>query len=131
VPRVPAFLPTAIAFEPENIPLDGAFGTNVKHVKVAHRMGAVIDMNVARVLSATLTLMEPSGTPVPAGASARISATGEEFAVAKRGRVYVSGLDRDTPTVLHVQIGERACRATIDVPDSFTSGGTLGAFTCQ
>jgi outer membrane usher protein len=131
VPRVPGFLPSTIAFEPEDIPLDGAFGQNVKQVKLAHRMGALVDMGVVRVLSATLTLMEPSGRPVPAGASARIGAAGEEFPVAKRGRVYVSGLDHARPTVLRVRIGERACSASIEVPDNFTSGGTLGAFTCQ
>jgi outer membrane usher protein len=131
VPRVPAFLPSAITFEPEDIPLDGAFGPNVKQVKLAHRMGALVDMGVTRVLSATLTLIEASGNPVPAGASARIAEGGEEFPVAKRGRVYVSGLDRGKPNVLQVQIGERACSATIEVPDNFTSGGTLGAFTCR
>jgi outer membrane usher protein len=131
VPRVPGFLPSTIAFEPEDIPLDGAFGRNVKQVKLASRMGALVDMGVARVLSATLTLMEPSGRPVPAGATVRIGAVDEEFPVAKRGRVYVSGLDRRKPNVLQVQIGERACRATIEVPDNFTSGSTLGPFTCQ
>jgi outer membrane usher protein len=131
VPRVPAFLPSTIAFEPEDIPLDGVFRQNVKQVKLAHRMGAVVDMGVVRVLSATLTLMEPSGKPVPAGASALIDEAGEEFPVAKRGRVYVSGLQRGKPTVLQVRIGERACRATIEVPDNFTSGSTLGSFTCQ
>jgi outer membrane usher protein len=131
VPRVPGFLPSTLAFEPEDIPLDGAFGQNVKQVKIAHRMGAVVDMGVTRVLSATLTLMEPGDKPVPAGASARIGEAGEEFAVAKRGRIYVSGLERGKPNVLQVQIGERACRAMIEVPDNFTSGSTLGAFSCQ
>jgi outer membrane usher protein len=131
VPRVPAFLPSTIAFEAEDIPLDGAFGQNVKQVKLAHRMGALLDMGVARVLSATLTLMETSDKPVPAGASVRIGETGEEFPVAKRGRVYVSGLERGKPNILLVRIGERACRAAIEVPNNFTSGGALGPFTCQ
>jgi outer membrane usher protein FimD/PapC len=83
------------------------------------------------VLSATLTLMEANGRPVPAGASARLAEAGDEFPVARRGRVYVSGLDRGKPNVLQVRIGERACRATIEVPEKFSSGGTLGPFTCQ
>ena len=131
IPRLPGFLASKIAFEPEDIPLEGAFGPNVKQVKIADRMGALVDMGVARVLSATLTLVEANGRPVPAGASARLAEAGEEFPVARNGRVYVSGLDRGKPNVLQVRIGERACRAMIEVPDKFSSGGTLGPFTCQ
>ena len=131
IPRLTGFLPSTIAFEPEDIPLEGSFGENVKQVKIANRMGALVDMGVLRRLSATLTLVEASGRPVPAGASARIGEAGEEFPVARQGRVYVSGLERGKPNVLNVRIGERACRATVELPRDFTSGTTLGRFTCQ
>jgi outer membrane usher protein len=131
IPRLSGFLTSAVAFEPEDIPLDGSFGENVKQVKIANRMGIAVDMGVQRRLSATLTLMEASGRPVPPGASARIGETGEEFPVARQGRVYVSGLHRGKPNVLHVQIGERACRATVELPDKFSSGETLGPIECK
>ena len=94
-------------------------------------MGALVDMGVVRRLSATLSLMEASGRPVPAGASVRVGEAGEEFPVARQGRVYVSGLERGKPNVLQVRIGERGCRATVELPAEFTSGSTLGTFTCQ
>jgi len=131
IPRLSGFLPSTIAFEPEDIPLEGSFGENRKRLKVANRMGVLVDMGVVRRISATLTLMEPSGEPVPAGASVRIGETEEEFPVARRGRVYVSGLARGKPNALQVRIGERACRASVDLPASFASGATLGSFTCQ
>ncbi len=131
IPRLSGFLPNTITFEPEDIPLEGSFGENVKQVKIANRMGVLVDMGVLRRLSATLTLMEASGRPVPAGASARVGEAEEEFPVARQGRVYVSGLERGKPNVLQVRIGERACRATVELPDEFTSGATLGSFTCQ
>jgi outer membrane usher protein len=131
IPRLSGFLPNTITFDGEDIPLDGSFGDNAKQVKIAHRMGALVDMGVLRRLSATLTLVQASGRPVPAGAAARVGEAEEEFPVARRGRVYVSGLERGKPNVLHVQIGERACRATVELPDGFTSGSTLGSFTCQ
>jgi outer membrane usher protein len=131
IPRVSGFLPSLIAFEAEDIPLEGSFAENRKHVKIANRMGVLLDMGVLRRLSATLTLMEPGGRPVPAGASARVGEAGEEFPVARQGRVYVSGLDRGKPNVLQVRIGERACRATVVLPADFASGSTLGSFTCQ
>ena len=131
IPRLTGFLPNVIAFDAEDVPLDGVFGENVKRVKIANRMGALVDMGVVRKLSATLTLLEPSGRPVPAGASAKIGAGDEEFPVARGGRVYVSGLERSKPNVLNVTIGGRSCRATVELPADFASGSVLGPFTCR
>lgn len=131
IPRLSGFLPNTITFEAEDIPLEGSFADNAKPVKIANRMGVVVDMGVLRRISATLTLREASGRPVPAGASARIGEAEEEFPVARQGRVYVSGLERGQPNFVHVRIGERACRATVRLPEGFTSGSTLGTFTCE
>jgi outer membrane usher protein len=131
IPRLSGFLPNTITFEAEDIPLDGSFTDNAKPVKIANRMGVLVDMGVLRRISATLSLVEASGRPVPAGASARIGEAEEEFPVARQGRVYVSGLERGKPNILQVRIGERACRATVELPAAFTSGSTLGSFTCQ
>jgi hypothetical protein len=43
----------------------------------------------------------------------------------------VSGLARDRPNVLQVRIGERACRATVELPRDFSSGSTLGSYACR
>jgi outer membrane usher protein len=131
IPRLSGFLPNTITFEAEDIPLEGSFTENAKPVKIANRMGALLDMGVLRRLSATLTLLQASGRPVPAGASARIGETEEDFAVARQGRVYVSGLERGKRNILRVRIGERSCRATVELPPGFNSGSTLGSFTCK
>jgi outer membrane usher protein len=131
IPRLSGFLPNTITFEPEDVPLEGSFGDNAKPVKIANRMGVLVDMGVLRRLSATLTLVEANGRPVPAGASVRVGEADEEFPVARQGRVYVSGLERGQPNFLQVRIGERACRATVRLPEGFTSGSTLQSFTCQ
>jgi outer membrane usher protein len=131
IPRLSGFLPGTIAFEAEDVPLDGSFTTNQLPLKLASRMGAFVDMGVTRRISATLTLVKADGQPVPAGAVARVGESLEEFPVARRGRVYVSGLTRGRPNALRVQIGERACVATVALPAEFASGGTLGDFTCR
>ena len=131
IPRLAGFLPSTITFEAEDIPLEGSFGSNAKEIKIAHRMGVLVDMGVLRSISATLTLVEGEGKPVPAGATVRLGAGADEFPVARRGRVYVSGLERGKPNALQVTIGERACSATVELPDNFASGSTLGSFTCQ
>ena len=71
IPRISGFLTSAIAFEAEDIPLEGSFGENVKQVKIANRMGVLVDMGVVRRLSATLT---PDGAERPAGAGRRLRA---------------------------------------------------------
>jgi outer membrane usher protein len=131
IPRLSGFLPNTITFEPEDIPLEGSFGDNAKPVKIANRMGVLVDMGVLRRLSATLTLVQANGRPVPAGAAVRIGDAEEEFPVARQGRAYVSGLELGQPNFLQVRIGERDCRATVRLPEGFTSGSTLGSFTCQ
>jgi outer membrane usher protein len=131
IPRLSGFLPNTVTFEPEDVPLEGSFGDNAKPVKIANRMGVLVDMGVLRRLSATLTLVEADGRPVPAGASVRIGEAEEEFPVARQGRVYVSGLERGQPNFLQVRIGERACRTSVRLPEGFTSGSTLGSYTCQ
>jgi len=131
IPRLSGFLPSTISFEGEDIPLEGTFGDNAKRVKIASRMGALVDMGVTRRISATLTLTQADKKPVPAGASVRIGEAQEEFPVARQGRVYVSGLARDKPNALHVRMGERECRASVDLPSGFASGASLGSFTCE
>jgi outer membrane usher protein len=132
IPRLSGFLSSTVSFEAEDIPLEGSFTANSKPIKIAHRMGVLLDMGVVRQLSATLSLVEANGHPVPAGASARLGAAEAAFPVAKRGRVYVSGLERGKPNDLQVQIGEqRACRASVELPADFVSGTTLGTFRCQ
>ena len=131
IPRIAGFVPTTVSFEAEDISLEGSFGESTRQLKVANRMGVVVDMGVVRRLSATLTLVEAGGKGVPAGASVRVGESEEDFPVARLGRVYVSGLVRGKPNALNVSIGERRCRATVDLPADFVSGTTLGSFTCQ
>ena len=81
IPRLSGFLPNTITFEAEDIPLEGSFGDNAKPVKIANRMGVLVDMGVLRRLSATLTLVRGER---PAGAGGRLRAH-------RRGRGGVSG----------------------------------------
>lgn len=131
IPRLPGFLPGTIGFEAEDVPLEGSFAESTKPLKIASRMGVLVDMDVTRRLSATITLLEANGQPVPAGASVRVGDAAEEYPVARRGRVYVSGLVRGQPNALHVRIGERGCRARVELPAAFASGATLGSYPCE
>ena len=131
VPRLTGFLPSQLAFEAEDIPLEGVFRENFRTVKIPTRMGALVDLGVRRLVSATVTLRRADGRPVPAGSIARFEGATDEFPVARGGRVYVSGLQRGKPNPVSVKIGEASCRASIEVPADFASGASLGPFTCN
>ena len=131
VPRLTGFLPSRLAFEAEDIPLEGVFRENFRMIKIPTRMGALVDLGVRRLISATLTLQRGDGRPVPSGSTARLEGVAEEFPVARGGRVYVSGLQRDKPNAITVQIGEAQCRANIQLPEGFASGASLGPYTCN
>lgn len=131
VPRLTGFLTNRLAFEPEDIPLEGVFRENVQSVKIATGMGVLVDLGVKRQLSATVALFGANGRPVPAGATVRLEGGSEEFPVAGGGRVFISGLERGKANPLVVQIGEAQCRVSIELPGGFASGTSLGPFTCK
>ena len=85
-------------------------------------------MGVVRSISATLTLMEAEGRPVPAGASARVGEAAGGFPVARQGRVYVSGSERASECAAGRSAS--ACRATVELPKD-RPGSTLGSYTCM
>ena len=132
IPRISGFLPSAIAFEAEDIPLEGSFGENVKQVKIANRMG-IAGGHGRRPQD--LGHAQPDGAERPAGAGRRLRAHRRS----RRGiphrpagtRVRERPRARQAQRSAMFRIGERACRATVVLPEKFASGDTLGSFTCQ
>ena len=131
IPRLTGFLTNRIAFDPEHISLEGNFEKPDTLVKIANRMGVVVDMGVKREISATLTLLRTDGSPMLAGATVRLEGLEAEFPVASGGRTFVSGLQRGKMNHADVEAGDLRCRASFDVPAQFESGRNLGPFTCK
>jgi outer membrane usher protein len=85
-----------ISVNPTEVPMDGSLSQSVIGVVPAYRSGALVRFPVERALAATMRVVQASGEPVPAGASAQLGDA--QFPVALDGLLYVEGL-RDTARI--------------------------------
>ena len=83
-----AYESNAISIDPRELPLDASLATPAMTVTPAYRSGPVVRFPVVRASAATLRLLLPDGTPVPAGA--RVSTRHEQVPVAMDGLVYLT-----------------------------------------
>jgi outer membrane usher protein len=83
---------------------------------------------VRRSRGATLTIVLPDGTPMPAGALVEIEGGERAFPVAEGGATYLTGLAPDNRIV--VRRGGDACGFTLAYPDTRDPLPDLGRFVC-
>ena len=83
-----AYERNAISIDPKELPLDASLATPAMTVTPAYRSGPVVRFPVVRASAATLRLVLPDGTPVPAGAS--VTTRNEQVPVALDGFVYLT-----------------------------------------
>ena len=83
-----AYESNTVSIDPKELPFDASLATREMTVTPAYRSGPVVRFPVARASAATLRLVLPDGTPVPAGAS--VQTRSERVPVALDGRVYLT-----------------------------------------
>lgn len=132
-----AFLPKLYPYVRNHVSvdqLDLPIATTIDSLTVqpvpAWRSGVVIDFPVRQQTSATLTLIQPNGQPVPAGALITMNQSDTSFAVGREGLTFVTGLEKDNR--LDVSWRNGRCRAEV----SFSAIEMiviphLGDFICQ
>jgi outer membrane usher protein len=131
LPSLTPFIANVLSFEPNDLPLDAVVTDNRLQLKLANRMGAYATMPVGRELSATLTLLDAAGRPVPAGASILLEGRETIHYVGRDGFAFISGLARDALQHLRVFGEDFECHALVRLPPDFSSGSTLGSITCE
>jgi len=77
-----------VSVDPLELPFDASLATTAMTVTPAYRSGPVVQFPVTRASAATLRLVQPDGTPVPAGA--RVTTAREQVPVARNGLVYLT-----------------------------------------
>lgn len=92
VPYLRAYDANVIRIEQGDLPVDVSVGPTEQIVRPYRRNGVRIDYAVASPRSATVTVRRVDGSPVPAGAVARIEGSPEGFLVAPDGAIYLAGL---------------------------------------
>jgi outer membrane usher protein len=129
LPRLRAYEANRIGVEQDDLPLDSIIDRLTLETVPSYRSGVYVEFPIRRSRSATLRLLFEDGTPVPAGASARLEGNPTPFAVAQDGHAFVSGL-RDTNRLL-VFWKERRCEVDIVARLHAEPLPDLGAFVCK
>ncbi len=121
-----AYEENSISLRPNEIPMDASLTRESMSFTPAWRSGAVLRFPIERANAATLTLVRADGTPIPAGARARLGDA--TFPVALDGMLYLTGLADQAEIEVNWQ--EQACRAKVKRPQTEEPIPDLGAVTC-
>lgn len=127
IPNLTAQSRNQIAIDVRDLPLDAEVD-RVKEIAVPiDRSGVFVKFPVARVDSATVTLVLPDGTPVPPGATARLNG-GAEVIVGYDGQAYLRGVA--FRNWLDVDWGDGRCRAQFDYAPADNGYARIGPLQC-
>ena len=129
VPSLRAYETNPIGIEEQDLPLEAALPTLSQDAVPAYRSGVVVSFPLSRVRRALLDVVLEDGTPVPAGAYARIEGQDERFPVGRGGRLYLEGLGMTNR--IGIRWNGSGCEFTLDYPSGDDPLPTLGTFTCK
>ncbi|WP_019703824.1 fimbria/pilus outer membrane usher protein [Paracidovorax oryzae] len=116
VPNVPAYYPARYAIDPLSLPPDVHTPALERQVAVARGTGTLVRMPVLRMRTATLTLVDSDGVPLPPG-SAVVHEQGQvPTVVGWDGVVYLTALHTRNTLAVRTPDG-RECRAAFDAAE--------------
>ena len=122
-----AYESNGVSVDPKELPMDASLATPAMSVTPAFRSGPVVRFPVTRSSAATLHLVLPDGTPVPAGAS--VTTTSERVPVAMSGLVFLTAAAGKQEATAEWQ-GHR-CTFRFERPDDGDPQPDLGNVTCR
>jgi outer membrane usher protein len=128
VPRLRSFQDNNISIEHGDLPLDAQIHAVRLDAVPAFRSGVLIDFPVRSARGALLTIVREDGSPLPAGAVVTRVGDTQEFPVALRGEVYVTGLEAHNK--LQVVWNDQACLIEVDMPNVGDPLPRLGPLVC-
>jgi outer membrane usher protein len=121
-----AYERNSVSIDPKELPLDASLATPAMTITPAYRSGPVVRFPVARASAATLKLVLPDGTPVPAGAL--VTTSSEQVPVALEGLVYLTSAQGQQTARAEWQ-GQR-CTFKFERPAQGDLQPDLGNVTC-
>jgi len=122
-----AYESNSVSIDPKELPLDASLATPAMTITPAYRSGPVVRFPVARASAATLRLILPDGTPVPAGAL--VTTPAERVPVALEGLVYLTAAQGKQTARAEWQ-GQR-CVFEFERPAQGDPQPDLGDVTCR
>jgi outer membrane usher protein len=122
-----AYESNKISIDPKELPLDASLASAATAVTPAYRSGPVVRFPVVRASAATLRLMLPDGSPVPAGA--QVHTPHEEAPVAYDGLVYLAHASGHQQA--SAEWPEFRCTFAFERPQGGDPQPDLGEITCR
>ena len=129
VPRLMAYQPNTLSIDEQDLPLDAQVGQLQQVATPWYRSGVMVEFAVTRKLSAEMRVVDVQGSPIPAGATARVQGDDELFTVADNGRLYLTGLSSQNHVLVEAD-GER-CQLDFAFKSSADPLQDLGTLTCR
>jgi outer membrane usher protein len=122
-----AYESNAVSIDPKQLPLDASLATPATTVTPAWRSGPVVRFPVVRASAATLRLVLPDGTPVPAGA--QVVTRSERVPVAMDGLIYLTAAAGRQ--VASAEWPGHRCVFAFERPERGDPQPDLGTVTCS
>lgn len=129
VPSLRPYQENHIRIEQADLPMDAQIDTLAINAAPFFRSGFLLKFPVKRSRGATMKIVLDNGQPMPAGATVQIIGQAEEFPVALKGSVYLTGLAADNH--LRVRWHEQGCELEVSFPETEEPLPDLGIFTCH
>jgi outer membrane usher protein len=116
--------------DPRDLPLNAAVEALEVIVRPARRTGVRVEFPISEANGLLVRLADSLGTPVPMGATVTIDGGYDQFPVALRGAVYLTGLEPGTVT-LRVKLPEGTCVARLRIEVEDLRAGGEAAAVCE
>lgn len=128
VPQLQPYQKTQISVSPQDIPMNATLPVTTMPVVPPYLSGVIVRFPIKVSRSATFTVMQEDGAPVPAGATLQITSHKSTYPVGFNGSAYLSGLAREN----HVEARWPTGSCEFSITDSSTKiMPNLGTFACR
>lgn len=132
LPRLRPYQLNTLQLEPADLALDTQIESLEMEAVPAYRSGLALRFPVRRSRAATLTVRQPGGQPVPAGALASVEGQAQSFPFGTGGQLYLFGLQPANRVVARWVEGgrQRVCTFDLALPAADDALPDLGLLTC-
>lgn len=129
IPWATAWYPGKVTLDTLPLPTDVEAKVVEKRIAIRESSGALVDFPVTRVRSASITLVDEAGNPLPPGTSVEEVSSQQSGLVGYDGLVWFSHLTQHNKLVIHAASG--VCTAQFELPESTPVPQRIGPISCH
>jgi outer membrane usher protein len=129
VPRLSTYQINPVRIDPSELPLDAQIDSPQVDAVPYFRSGLSLKFPVKRASGALIVLVLDDGKPMPLGAMVTVDGAAEEFQVAQRGEVYVTGLTKSSR--LRGSWRGQSCDFGVEIPADAGPVPNIGPLKCS